>query len=130
MEPTWRTLSAKSRHHLVQGRMPFNFHAWAWDHSEEGACLRPSRSPPHDCALGRLLSTSKLTVKPPGAFRRPLFCLCYPTVAPRLPSGTLVNKMAPQSTRALCLGYIGGRSGSFECIGSSRGPGAASVAQS
>ena len=109
---------AATRKYLIQGKnAPFNFWAWAWDHAEEGRNLLPSREPPHDCALGRLLSKDGKVVKPPGSFRRPFFCLCYPTDAPRLPSGTLKNKIAPQSTRALCLGYIGGRSGSFETVG-------------
>ena len=90
---------------------------WAWDHAEEGSNLMPSREPPNDCALGRLLSKDGAVVKPPGSFRRPFLCLCYPTIAPRLPSGTLVNKIAPQSKEALCVGYVGGRSGSWETVG-------------
>ena len=116
-EPKWRVLMAVARKYVVQGNVTFNFTQWAWDHAEEGSNLRPSREPPFDCALGRLLSHGNNTVKPPGSFRRPCFCLCYPTIAPRLPSGTLRNKHAPQSQRALHLGFVGGRSGSFETIG-------------
>ena len=65
-----------------------------------GQGLIPSREPPHDCALGRLLSTDTKTVKPNGSHRRPFGSLCYPVVAERLPSGTLVNKAAAQSRRA------------------------------
>ena len=48
---------------------------------------------------------------------RVLGSLCYPTMAPRFPSGTLVNKMKSQSQRAILLGYSGGRSGAGESIG-------------
>lgn len=118
-EPKWRVQMACSRKYVEGGKAPYNFTAWAWDHAEEGNNLRPSREPPHDCALGRLLSTPTKTVKPPGSHRRPWFCLCYPTIAPRLPSGTLKNKHAAQSQRAVCLGYIGGASGAFETVGTS-----------
>ena len=74
----------------------------------------PSRSPPYDCALGRLLSTATKTVKPRGAFRRPFGALCYPTDAPRYPGGTLKNKAAPQAPRAILLGYCGDQGGAFE----------------
>ena len=37
-----------------------------------------------------------------------------------MPSGTLVNKMAPQAPRAILLGYFGGRCGSFERLGIER----------
>ena len=74
---------------------------------EEGKALKPSREPPHDCALGRLLSTKDQVVKPPGSFRRPWLCLCYVTDAPRLPSGTLRNKLAAQGVRALHPPYGG-----------------------
>ena len=114
-EPGWRAINATVRVELAQSRMPLDFWGWCWDHVEEGQSLKPSRSPPHDCALGRFLGE-----KPPGSHRRPFGCLCYPTVAPRLPSGTLVNKMAVQAPRALHLGYVGNRTGSFEQIGTSR----------
>ena len=65
--------------------------------------------------LGRFLGE-----KPSGSHRRPLFCLCYPTIAPRLPNGTLVNKAAVQAPRALYFGYHGHRCGSFEQTGIER----------
>ena len=114
-EPSWRALNSSVRKELAQARLPLDFWGWAWDHAEEGHALRPSREPPHDCALGRLLGD-----KPAGAHRRPFGCLCYPTVAPRLPGGTLVNKMAVQAPRAIHLGYVGGRAGTFEQLGVAR----------
>ena len=117
-EPQWRPQMGQTRKYLTGGKATYELYGWAWDHAEEGRNLLPSRDPPHDCALGRLLTPpGKEAVKPTGAFRRPWLCLCYPTLAPRLPSGTLVNKMAPQSKRALHLGYVGGRGGSFERLG-------------
>ena len=116
-EPQWAANMAVTRKYIERGKAPYNLCGWAWDHAEEGRMLTPSRESPHDCALGRLLSKDGQQVKPPGTFRRPWLCLCYPTIAPRLPSGTLVNKVAAQSKRALHLGYIGGRSGSFERLG-------------
>ena len=114
-EPAWRALNAATRVELAQSRLPLDFWGYAWDHAEEGLSLRPSRSPPHNCALGRLLNE-----KPKGTHRRPFGCLCYPTVAPRHPSGTLMNKMAVQSVRAIHLGYVGNRTGSFEQLGIDR----------
>ena len=63
------------------------------------------------------MSTADKTVKPAGSYRRAFGSLCYPTLAPRLPSGTLVNKMRSQSQRAILLGYAGGRGGAGEGIG-------------
>ena len=109
---------ATTRKYIEAGKGSYSLWGWAWDNAEEGGNLRPSREPPFDCALGRLLSKGKgSTVKPPGSFRRPFLCLSYVTEAPRHPSGTLKNKVAPQATRALCLGYVGGRSGNFETLG-------------
>ncbi|MDC0525857.1 hypothetical protein OAO87_02565, partial [bacterium] len=108
-EPQWRAQFAVVRKLLVG--LPFSLWGWASDHAEEGRALLPSRDAPHDCALGRLLSKGGVVVKPPGGFRRPFMCLGYVTEAPRLPSGTLVNKLAPMAKRALCVGYVGGRSG-------------------
>ena len=119
-EPSWRAQMAGTRKTLQQGNLPVGFWGVAWDDTEEGQCLIPSREPPHDCALGRLLSTGAKTVKPNGSHRRPFGSLCYPVVAERLPSGTLVNKAAAQSRRAILLGYSGGRSGDFEALGVTR----------
>ena len=55
-----------------------------------------------------------------GGHRRPFGSLCYPVISERLPSGTLRNKAAKQATRAILLGYSGGRSGDFEAIGVAR----------
>ena len=41
-------------------------------------------------------------------------------ISERLPSGTLVNKAARQTTRALLLGYSGCRSGDFEALSVAR----------
>ena len=84
------------------------------------AVFRCDRTAPHDCRLGRLLSTADKVVKPAGSYRSAFGSLCYPTLAPRLPSGTLVNKMASQSQRAILLGYSGGRGGAGEGVGSTR----------
>ena len=100
---------------LERSRLPLCFHEPAWCYFEEGHALKPSREPPHDCSLGRLLGT-----KPPGLFRRPFGCLCYVTDAPRLPNGTLVNKFKAQARRCIHLGYSGGRSGAYEQIGVNR----------
>ena len=116
-EPQWRAQMAVVRKLLERAKAPYNFWGWAWDDAEEGRSLMPSREPPHDCSLGRLLSSVDKVVKPAGSYRRPFMCLCYVTDAPRLPSGTLVNKLAAQSKRALNLGYVGGRGGSFERVG-------------
>ena len=117
-EPQWRVLMSVVRRTLHAARgpcpTPYALWGWAWDHAEEGANLRPSREPPFDCALGRLLSTKDKTVKPPGSYRRPFLCLGYVTQAPRYPGGTLHNKLASQSVYGLCLGYIGSRSGQRE----------------
>ena len=43
--------------------------------------------------------------------------LCYATEAPRLPSGTLMNKYKAQAVRCLCMGYSGGGSGAYEALG-------------
>ena len=97
--------------------MGVDFWGPAWDDAEDASDLIPSRAAPHDCALGRLLSTADKTIKPAGGYRRAFGSLCYPTLAPRLPSGTLVNKMKSQSQRAILLGYAGGRGGAGEGLG-------------
>ena len=56
-------------------------------------------------------------IKPPGCHRRPFGCLIIVQDAPRLPSGTLVNKVAEQGVYCIHLGYVGGRCGSFERLG-------------
>ena len=119
-EPGWRASMAATRVALQQARLPVGFWGAAWDDTEEGQSLAPSREAPHDCALGRLLSTADKVVKPKGSHRRPFGSLCYPVTAQRLPSGTLVNKAAAQSRRAILLGYSGARSGDFEAIGVQR----------
>ena len=119
-EPSWRAQSTSTRKNLEQSRLPDNFWGPAWDDAEDASDLVPSRTAPHDCRLGRLLSTADKAVKPAGSYRRAFGSLCYPTLAPRLPSGTLVNKMAAQSQRAILLGYSGGRGGAGEGIGFAR----------
>ena len=119
-EPTWRAQSTSTRKNLEQSRLPDNFWGPAWDDAEDASDLIPSRTAPHDCRLGRLLSTADKVVKPAGSYRRAFGSLCYPTLALRLPSGTLVNKMASQSQRAILLGYSGGRGGAGEGVGSAR----------
>ena len=116
-EPSWRAQSTSTRKNLEQSRLPDNFWGPAWDDAEDASDLIPSRAAPHDCALGRLLSTADKTIKPAGGYRRAFGSLCYPTLAPRLPSGTLVNKMKSQSQRAILLGYAGGRGGAGEGLG-------------
>lgn len=111
-EPQWRVMAAQARSALAQSRLPYSFYGWAIDHVEEGANLLPSRDAPHLCPLERLQGS-----KPAGSHRRPFGCLCYLADAARLPSGTLVNKMAEQGVRAIHLGYGGGESGSFEALG-------------
>ena len=119
-EPSWRAQMAGTRKTLQQANLPVGFWGAAWDDTEEGQSLIPSREPPFDCSLGRLLSTDDKTVKPSGSHRRPFGSLCYPVTSERLPSGTLVNKAAAQSRRAILLGYSGGRSGDFEALGVAR----------
>ena len=119
-EPSWRADARAMRFNLTQSKLPYNFYGDAYDDGEQAGNLLPSRAPPHDCALGRLLSTPSKKVKPKGAFKRPFGALCYPTVAPRWPSGTLKNKAAPQSERCILLGYCGDQGGAFETIGTSR----------
>ena len=119
-EPAWRAQMASTRKILHQSNLPVGFWGAAWDDAEEGQSLAPSREDPHDCALGRLLSTPDKTIKPKGGHRRPFGSLCYPVTSERLPSGTLKNKAAKQATRAILLGYSGGRSGDFEAIGVAR----------
>ena len=111
-EPQWPAQHSVVRKDICQAKMPYELWGVSWDHVEEGRMLLPSRSPPHECKLGKFLD-----IKPPGAFRRPFGCLCYPTVVERYPNGTLRNKMAPQAPRAIHCGYKGGRSGSFEQLG-------------
>ena len=118
IEPEWRWSGAAVRKSMCMEEghgVPYEFWCYIWDHEEEGRNLRPSREPPHDCRLGRLLGE-----KPNGMYRRPALCLCYVTEAPRLPSGTLVHKVRPQATRALHLCYMGGRSGSCDKLGVER----------
>ena len=119
-EPSWRAQMTGTRKTLQQSNLPVGFWGAAWDDTEEGQSLIPSREPPHDCSLGRLLSTDAKAIKPKGSHRRPFGSLCYPVISERLPSGTLVNKAAAQSRRAILVGYSGGRSGDFEAIGVSR----------
>ena len=114
-EPQWRVYARMVRSALAQARLPYAFYGWAWDHIEEGSALTPSRSPPHDCPLGRLING-----RPAGSHRRPFWCLCYVRVAPTHPGGGLVNKLAEQGVRAIHLGYGGGQAGSFEGLSSHR----------
>ena len=94
MEPQWRVRRMRVAKALAHGNLTVDFWGAAWCDTEDAESLRPSRAPPHDSALGRALSTPNTKVKPRGAYRRPFGCLCYPTIAERLPSGTLVNKPA------------------------------------
>ena len=110
IEPDWRYLMKGTR--IALRGMPYEFWGWAFDHVEEGRALEPEREPPHGCRLEGLLKE-----KPRGLHRRPMFCLGYVAVTPRLPSGTLVNKLRQQTYRGLHFGYVGGRSGSFEVLG-------------
>ena len=116
-EPQWAAEWSVTRRLMQQGKGVYNLWGYANDEAQEGRNLIPSRDPPHDCALGRLLAMGTSKAKPTGGHRRPWLCMCYVTDAPRLPSGTLVNKVASQAKRALHLGYIGGRAGSFERVG-------------
>ena len=93
---------------------------YAFDYWQDGQAYRPSREPPHLCALGRAKGGVK--VKAVG-HRREFACLGYCTVAPRLPSGTLVNKTRQQAQRCLVMGYSGSETGAYERLGpSSRVP--------
>ena len=49
--------------------------------------------------------------------RREFAVLGYCTVAPRLPSGTLVNKTRQQAQRCLVMGYSGSETGAYERLG-------------
>ena len=115
IEPEWKVFMKCTRILLIQGSMPLQAWGVAWDDTEEGRALYPGRDPPHACPLGKFIGE-----KPAGSHRRPVFCLCYPSITPRLPSGTLVNKTAAQAPRALLFGYHGGRTGSFEQLGIER----------
>ena len=111
-EPMWRAMGSYVRKTLEQALMPLCFWPWFWRDCEEALSLKPSRSPPHECALGRALGH-----KPKGAHRRPPGCLAYVTIAKRLPSGTLANKQSIQAVRGLNLGYVGNETGSFGQLG-------------
>ena len=115
VEPMHRPMGKVIRVLLKASLMPLCFYGYACAYFEEGQALRPSRSPPHDCSLGRLLKE-----RPKGAYRRPFGCYCVFTVAPRLPSDTLVNKAKAQGVRCLHLGYYGGRGGHYETLGIQR----------
>ena len=118
IEPEWRWFGAVMRKAMAMEHfrgVPYEFWCYIWDHEEEGRNLKPSREPPHDCRLGRLLDD-----KPKGMHRRPALCLCYVVEAPRLPSGTLVHKVMPQGARALHLCYMGGACGSCDKLGVER----------
>ena len=114
-EPMWRVMSMYVRKALEHARLPLCFWVWLWRDCEEAYSLKPSRSPPHDCALGRALGR-----KPKGFHRRPPGCLGYITIALRHPNGTLVNKAAVQAVRCIYLGYVGNETGSFEQVGLER----------
>ena len=105
---------------LERARLPLAFHEYAWAYFEQGHALRPSRGPPHDCSLGRLLARVDEKLKATAAWRRPFGCLSYATIAKRLPNGTLVNKLSAQAVRCLHLGYVGDRGGAYETLGYDR----------
>ena len=117
-EPGWRHRIKEVRKALVQANLTDFPELWdfAWSHVEEGAMLRPVREPPHLSKLGQLIASCNKSHDGlvQGSHRRPFGALCYPGDAPRLPSGTLVNKVKPQAERMLHMGYYGGESGSFE----------------
>ena len=83
------------RFNLTQAGFPAVFHESAWENWEDARNMRPSKNPPHDCALGRLLK-----VKPGGKHLRPYGLFGLASDAERLPSGTLVNKAKPQASYA------------------------------
>ena len=115
VEPDNRVAGKVIRTLLSESKLPCCFHEYAYDYFLEGYNLLPSREPPHDCRLGRLLGK-----KPSGMHRRPFGLLAYVTDAPRLPSGTLTNKTREQGIRCIHLGYSGSRCGSYEKIGTDR----------
>ena len=120
VEPYNRTMARGARILLKQGRLPLDFREQAEDYWQEGQGLKPSRTPPHDCALGRTLTLGRkdgTVVKPPGSHRRPFACLCVVSSCPRHPGGTLANKMKQQGLYCLHMGYGGGRCGSYERLG-------------
>ena len=83
MEPGWRAQGAGTRTNLCQMRTPYEFYSYAWDDYEEWCALRPSRTPPHHSPL----QIARGGAKQKGSHRRPIGCLCYPTIAPRWPGG-------------------------------------------
>ena len=115
VEPDFRVMNKTVRVLLSDAQLPDSFHDYAFDYAQDGRALLPSREPPHQCPLGRLLGD-----KVNGTYRRPFGCLCYPTIAPRLPSGTLVNKVGEQSKRCLYFGYRGAATGAFERMGADK----------
>ena len=115
VEPIHRVGGDVVRAALEGARLPLCFHDLAWAWFEDGHALKPSRQAPHDTSLARLTGN-----KPKGGYRRPFGILCYATEAPRLPSGTLVNKYKAQAVRCLCMGYSGGDSGAYEALGNNR----------
>ena len=66
MEPFNKLGARGMRFNLTQAGFPAVFHESAWEHWEDARNMRPSKSAPHDCALGRLLK-----VKPSGKHMRP-----------------------------------------------------------
>lgn len=70
---------------LHDAGLPYECWEAAWKFVEEGMAIMPDVEPPHLSPLGRLLGDIKVK----GTHRRPFGCLCYPSVAKRLPSGTL-----------------------------------------
>jgi hypothetical protein len=67
-EPSWCAQANSTRKNLEQSRLPDNFWGPAWDDAEDAGDLVSSRAAPHDCALGRLLSTDSKTIKPAGSY--------------------------------------------------------------
>jgi len=116
-ETGWRSGGRMMRANLTQAKVPNGMWFPMWADGEECANLIPSRDAPHDCAIGRAMSTATKTVKPKGSHRRPPGCLCYVTIAERWPSGTLKNKVAEQGKRAIHLTYVGGPTSSWEAVG-------------
>ena len=107
-EPYFRSLMKAVRTTLYESNLPLCFWSDAFDHVEEGEAILPGRSGP-DTPYYRM--TGK---KPAGSHRRPFGCLCFPSVAERLPNHTLINKVRAQALPAIHVGYDGGETGSFE----------------
>jgi hypothetical protein len=77
-ESPWRVDALGARKNLTQGKCPYELYGKAWDSAEEASNLTPSRDAPHDCALGRLLSTADKPYLPTSSHLRPAPAHWYP----------------------------------------------------